>query len=344
MKILEVLFIVIVGIDYEQCIIVGKVMSRIKEFKIDDFLDQHYYPPPTASREDVARYFLVMVALDHRLSRPRKPYEGYVKGEFFHGADLLYRLGRLYWEEKPEFFEPEYLSRLTQDEFRKLFTVENKGSRIQPPDPRIRASLLRDIGTKLLKFYGGSAYALIVDSKGYLRRGIGEGFIDRLKIFTAYQDPVEKKAFLLAKFLERRGVLPIYDQYNKEVPVDNHLVRIALRLGIIKVDTELLEKIASGVEVLPEEDIVLRYNTRLAYKIVAQEGGIDPFVMDDFLWMFGRKCCTRETPACKYGCSDKCRKINGCSDNRCIFYEICSARRNPLLMVNEHRFIETWWY
>ncbi|MEB3765543.1 MAG: hypothetical protein GSR77_05210 [Desulfurococcales archaeon] len=336
----------IVGVDYAQCEEIGKIMRRIIDnISIDKFEDQRYYPPLDASREEVTRYFLVMVALDHRLSRPGKPYEGFVDDEFYHGADLLYRLGRKYFDEKPEFFDPNYLQTLRIDEFVEMFTVKSENGRTaRPPDPEIRVGLLRDLARKLVKLYGESAYSLITQSRGYLRRGTGEGFIDRLKIFTAYQDPVEKKPFLLAKFLERRGILPVYDPYNKEVPVDNHLVRIAIRLGIIKVDTILLEKIAAGIEVSPEEDIVLRYNTRIAYKLVSQHGGIDPFIMDDFLWMFGRKCCTRETPVCMQGCRKACSTINGCSGEKCVFHGICSARRDPLLMVNEHKFLNTWWY
>ncbi len=334
-----------VGVDYERARMFGQLISKvIGRLRVDDFMDQRYYPPPSASREEVARYFLVMVALDHRLSRPGRPYEGYVDGEFYHGADLLYRIGRKLFEEQPDFFDPKRLSTITSSEFEDLFTApRGDGSKARPPDPRVRAALLRDLGDKLSRIYSGSAYRIIVESGGMLRKGVGEGFIDRVKVFTAYQDPVEKKPFLLAKFLERRGVLPIYDGYNKEVPVDNHLARIAVRLGIIWVDEELLEKIAGGVEFAPEEDIMLRYAARMAYKTASASGGVDPFIMDDFLWQFGRKCCTREDPVCRSGCREPCRRIGGC-DTECVFRSICMAASNPLYMVNEHKFISTWWY
>ncbi|MCE4624802.1 MAG: hypothetical protein F7C35_02925 [Desulfurococcales archaeon] len=335
-----------VWIDYERAERFGKLLgAHLRGASIDGFTDPRYYPPPTSSRETIAMYFLVMVALDHRLSRPGRPYEGLVEGEFFHGADLLYRLGRKILDEDPKFFTAERLSKITAKDIELLFSAPKpEGGIAKPPDPHVRASLLRDLGIKLSKLFDGLAYKIIVESGGFLRKGVGKGFIDLLKVFTAYQDPVEKKPFLLAKFLERRGVLPIADPQNKEVPVDNHLARIAVRTGIVRVDGELLEKIAAGIPFTPEEDVIVRYAARIAYKVASAAGGVDPFVMDDLLWQFGRKCCTRDAPTCKAGCSEGCRRIGGCAGDSCIFAPICRAVREPLYMVSEHRFIDTWWY
>ena len=336
-----------IGVDYAKSRLVGRALAGVlNRIEVDTFEDQRFYPPPFASREEISIYFLVMVALDHRLSRPGRPYEGYVDGEFFHGADLLYRLGRKIFDEDPEFYSASRLKRVTRNDILEMFSVEKpNGGRVSPPDPDVRASLLRDLGDKLERLYGGSAYALVVESRGYLRKGVGEGFIDRLKVFAAYQDPVEKKPFLLAKFLERRGVLHVMDPYNKEVPVDNHLARIAVRTGMVIVDEEVLEKIAAKIPFSPEEDIMLRYAARTAYKIAAASGGIDPFIMDDLLWQFGRKCCTRERPICRHGCTRECTNIGGCTTTaQCILQPVCLAARDPRHMVSEHTFLDTWWY
>ncbi len=336
-----------VGVNVERAEAFGKALSgTLKRVVPDPFTDPRYYPGEQESREKITAYFLVMVALDHRLSRPGRPYEGIVDGKFYHGADLLYRLGKKIFDEDPEFFTARRLAAVKVDDIRNLFSAEKSdGRKITPPDPEVRAALLRDLGLKLGKLYGGSAYRIVVESRGYLRYNVGEGFIDRVKIFTAYQDPVEKKPFLLAKFLERRKILPVWDGWNKEVPVDNHLTRIAIRTGIVDVDTEVLEKIAAGIEFSPEEDIILRYNARLAYRIAAQAGGIDPFIMDDLLWQFGRYCCTRDAPVCKSNCTPGCRRLGGCSsDGKCIMTGVCLADKNPLYMVNEHNFLNTWWY
>ncbi len=333
-----------VGVNYEAINKISTYVERaVLKIEPDPFTDENYYPPVSSPKRDVAAYFLVMVAMDHRLSRPNRPYEGFVEGRFYHGADLLYKLGSLKFIEDPDFFYPDRLSRMTRDDLRSWLSLEYRGKRIEPPDVHIRVELLRDLGRKLLTLYNGDPFELIIRSKGFLRRDVSEGFIDALKVFKAYQDPVEKKAFLLAKFLERRGVLPIHDPHNKEVPVDNHLTRIALRLGIVSVDDETRERIAGQVNLSTDEDVMLRWTVRLAYKELSRASGVDPFILDDFLWLFGRKCCTRDMPTCRSRCRDNCRVMNGCNGG-CVFQRVCRAALDPLYMVPEHRFLNTWWY
>jgi len=277
-------------------------------------------------------YFLVMVAMDHRLSRGERAYEANINGRVYHGADLLYRLGMEMFSSKPEFFSASHLASITESEVREWLTVRS-GVRViaSPPDVGIRTMLLRDLGEKLIKLYSGSPMKLIKGSRGYLRRGVEGGLIDRLKVFAAYQDPVEKKSFLLAKFLARRGAFAIKDDHNKEVPVDNHLMRIALRLGIVRVDANTLSRIERGEEVSEQEDIILRFTARYAYKMLCRIGGIDPFVFDDFLWNFGRRLCTRTAPACQ-------------TEKACFLSDACSAFGGEVPFVPEHNFTNTWWY
>ncbi|MEM5873404.1 MAG: hypothetical protein QW065_01250 [Acidilobaceae archaeon] len=304
-------------------------MSKlVKSIEPDRFLDPELYPPTSASRRTVFQYFLVMVAMDHRLSRPGRPYEGYVEGKLYHGADLLYRLGAKKLKEDLDFFEPRRLATISIKDVKEWLTLHN--DKASPPDPDIRAELLKDLGVKLLKLYDGDPILLLTESRGFLKNR-GSGLIEILKVFKAYNDPVEKKAYLLAKFIERREVMSFLDPQNKEVPVDNHLVRIALRLGLVDVDSTFLEKIAYGIEVSEDEDVLLRFATRTAYKKLISKVGVDPFVLDDFLWNFGRKVCRRESPVCKSG-------------EGCPLAPTCRANSNPLYMVPEHKYLETWWY
>ncbi|MEB3816984.1 MAG: hypothetical protein LRS46_03480 [Desulfurococcales archaeon] len=336
----------IVRVNFEAARTFGERASKIvSRIPIDPFTDPRYYPPPDYDREIVTSYFLVMVAMDHRLSRPHRPYEGVVDGEFYHGADLLYRLGVKKLREDPDFFTSRRLSKITIKDILNWLSLEYKGRRVAPPDPELRAMLLRDIGVKLETLFDGEAYNLILASRGHLKNGIG-GFINLLKVFVAYQDPVEKKAYLLAKFLERRRILEVVDHFNKEVPVDNHLTRIALRLGIVEVDDDTLEAIAAGRPFTWEEDVMLRMAARIAYKEAARAGGMDPFILDDFLWLFGRKCCTRDNPLCRRNCSGACKNINACGDPapKCAFSDLCKAFKNPLYMVPEHNYLNTWYY
>lgn len=300
-------------------------LAEIKLKRLNVF-DDKFYPPRNIEPETALRYFLVVVALDHRLSRPGKPYEACLEDGCYHGADLLYRIARRILEENPSFYDPDKLASLRVDEFLKYFNIN--GAMV--PDPDVRTFLLRDIGLKLKRLYNGRASSIIENSNGRLKGGPGSpGFIDLLKVFRAYEDPVEKKAFLLAKFLEARGLLQISDPEDKEVPVDNHLTRIALRTGIVSVSGGLWRKISIREHVSWEEDILLRMIVRKAFKYVAVKAGIDPFILDDFLWIHGRKTCYRDgEPRC----------------NDCLFRSFCLAYKNPEYMVHEHYYYNTWYY
>ncbi|MFP3295729.1 MAG: hypothetical protein RXN81_06335 [Caldisphaera sp.] len=331
-----------IRINYETCLKVGKLLEKIKPMKIDMFDNEDFFPPMSSPKEDVFLYFLVMVSIDHRLSYHNKPFEGTIEGKFYHGSDALYKLGIIKYRDDPSFFYPENLVSLNENDMIKWLTIENKNKEIYPSDIKIRLELVKDIGNKIKKNFK-DPYDIIIISKGYLRRGINDGFIDILKIFKAYQDPVEKKPFLLAKFLERRGVLNINDPYNKEVPVDNHLTRVALRLGLVETDEMTREKIAAQQEFSESEDVMLRFAIREAYRIVSQSSGMDPFIMDDILWSFGRNCCKIKEPVCIANCNNECKRITGCKDS-CVLAKECKAYSEKIYMIPEHNFKKTWWY
>ncbi len=292
----------------------------------EDFTDPRYYPPRGDEAERVLRYFFFMVAIDHRTSRFR-PFEGRVGGELYHGADLLYRLGALKYSEDPEFFSPEIMARISEGEVAEWLRTES-GETIW--DPGVRAELLRDAGMKLLKFFGGSVSKLIEAAESYIRHPTGHGLGSLFKVFKAYSDPVEKKLFLFVKFVRRRGLIRLADPENLEVPVDNHLTRVALRLGLVEPSGWLMRKILSGARFTDAEDVELRIAVRRAYKYAARVSGIEPDRLDDFLWIFGRRYCTREGPVCERAGSCPLSSV-------CPSYGRASG-------ITEHYYVDTFYY
>ena len=315
---------------------VRKLVELYSGEGIDRFDNPDYYPPSDSDEEHVARYFLVMVAMDHRLSRPGRPYEAVIGGKFYHGADLLYRLGAEKYHKDPSFFSPERLAAIKAKDVKDWLCVNS----LCPVDVERRTALLRDLGVKLLNLFDGEVMSAIRLTGGRLR-GVPEkpGFIDLFKVFLAYNDPVEKKLFLLAKFLERRGVIGIVDRENKRVPVDNHVARIALRLGLVRLKGRLAVKHSRGEEFNDYEDVLVRINVREAWHGVAVEAGVDDFILDDVLWAAGRKNCTREKPSCH-----SCVKGPFCVNRRCLLREVCPVALGAMPALPEHNFLDTWWY
>jgi hypothetical protein len=315
----------IIGVDETVAERVARVLRNNKpDLPRLNVYDERYYPPSSTDLELALRYFIVLVAMDHRLSRPGRPYQACLEDGCYSGADLLYRLGMRIFHENPDFYSPEHLANISVDEVKKVFSAGDSS----PPDPEIRAFLLRDLGYKLLKLFNGSTTVLLKMAGSRVRGSIFEpGLVDLLRVFRAYEDPVEKKSMLLTKFLTARGYFKPIDEL--DVAVDNHLSRIAYRVGLVAVSGSLWNKIKSGVEVSSEEDILLRLIVRRAYKIVSRKSGLGAGLVDDFFWIMGRTTCFREKPPI-------CDK--------CLFKGFCRARKNNAFMVSEHVYYNTWYY
>lgn len=332
----------VVVINISKCREVSRVFKElISDIVIDSFTDERFYPPKGMDVELVTRYFMFMVAIDHRTGRYR-PFEAVIDGQLYHGADLLYRLGMRKFTEDPDFFSPERMARITPDEVASWLSVKAvDGEVITIWDYEVRAKLLNDLGSKIIEGYGGSCYRVVLQSSNYLRHD-GYGFVDRLKAFKAYSDPVEKKAYLLVKFLSRRGILTFTDVDNAEVPVDNHVSRIALRLGLIELSDVYLSKILRKEPFTEYEDIIIRSKVRDAFKAVSYFAGVSPLILDDLLWMFGRSCCIRGRPACITLPNSRCIKLGVWRDG-CPFSSYCILLGKGMLM-DEHLFEDTYYY
>ncbi|MEM4851880.1 MAG: iron-sulfur cluster loop [Desulfurococcaceae archaeon] len=315
----------VIGIDKSVVEKAARVIkNKVNELPKLDVYDERFYPSKSEEPENTLRYFIVMVAIDHRLSRPSKRYYACLDDGCYKGADLLYRLGIKKFNENPNFFSPENLSKVTVKEVTDAFTVGDA----TPPDPDIRTALLRDLGLKLVKLYSSSVTRLLECSNDRLRGSLEKpGLADNLRVFRAYEDPVEKKTMLLAKFLIARGLYNPVDQL--DVAVDNHLSRIAYRLGLVMVSGPIWDKIRNGIDVTSEEDFILRLVIRRAYRQVAEKAGLSPVTIDDYFWIMGRTICLRDEPP-------HCEK--------CLFKGFCRARVNAAFMVKEHAFPYTWYY
>ena len=299
-------------IDYKACALVAEKFKEAK-IKRENYFNGEYFPPSNEPRELVLGYFTAIVALDHRTSTPISEYRASINGVVYKGSDLLHHLGSREFLRNPDYFSAENLSKLSLKEFNRVFTYGD----VSLWDAGVRVLLLRDLGKKVLDIYG--------DFTGLFNVTSITEFKERLKVFRAYEDPVEKKIFLLAKFLEGRGLIKFTDPQNFQVPVDNHLTRIALRLGIVSLTDYSF--ILKEIEVNSETDTAIRVKVREAWKVVSEISGKDPFLLDDFLWRFGRTICLREKPLCK----------------KCFLKDYCRAYKTKNFLP-EHTFTLTWYY
>jgi len=66
----------VIGIDETIIDRIARVLrNNIQELPSLNVFDERFYPPRDVDLETALRYFIVMVAMDHRLSRPGRKYE-----------------------------------------------------------------------------------------------------------------------------------------------------------------------------------------------------------------------------------------------------------------------------
>lgn len=242
----------------------AKIVKRLR-YKPISFDNPELFPEP----DDYIypNYVFFMVAIDHRT--------GFNIKWKYRGSDLLFYLARKKQIENPEFFTAENLIHVDSEKLRRIFTF--KGITVSRVEER--AFLLRDCAKKLLDHYRG-------DVMNLFRTPRIKSILNRLREFRAYEDPLMKKSYLLIKILKRQGIIRVD---NLSFPVDSVLVRLAISSGIIVPDDELMKKIDSGIMLNMEETETLRKMTERALLILSEKSGIEPDILDDILWTYGRE-------------------------------------------------------
>ncbi len=281
-------------VDHNQVAKLAESVRRF-EFRFDDYTEPLLYPSKDTDPVASSNFFFFMVAIDHRTHPRGRLFRGKVDGVELTGAELLWALAKRRFILDQQFFSPAHLSKVTINEIRELFRSHG----LVVSGPRDRARLLRDCAQKLERYYDGSVLNLIRASQDYLLRRGGRGLLQLLKPFEAYSDPLNKKSFLLVKFLVRRGYLRPKDPENLHVPIDNVVQRLALRTGILQlIDHKLERKIKVGAPIPPVEETALRQLTSRAFDRVGEALGMPATYLDDILWEFGRVHCRVPIPTC----------------------------------------------
>jgi hypothetical protein len=317
----------------------------------ESFVDGRYFPPSDDATEQVARFFFFVTSIDHRTSPPGQSFEGLVEGQYFQGSDLLWHLSLRKYQADSDFFDPARMATLTEADLREWLTVQTP-VQVTIRNPGERAALLRDCGQRLLETYKGSVLNLLKRTSHRLTRTVDKahpGLLSLLAKFKAYEDPATKKTFLLLKFLLRRGLWTVSDIDQVRIPVDNHLSRIAFRTGIVDVSPGLANKLRQAIPIEVATDIALRRVVADAYARVAQQAQRSVLELDDFLWHFGRQCCTADLPpVCVRGCSAACYAATALLPSRCRsecpLHQSCMAYNDVSRRQLREAKLETWYY
>jgi Potential Queuosine, Q, salvage protein family len=232
------------------------------------------------------------------------PAGGTLDGIYFRGAMYMWRSLRRSLTRLPV-LDAGFLAELTDADFDALFTDDfGENPLAIARDERIRN--LRDLGAELRKSWGGSFYNLVGASCGSL-----VSFARFSRTIRAFDDPLSKLTMVNAIMHSGSGVYTFAD---RPIPaIDYHLLRQALRQGLITPCPDLTEKLRGERLLEADEAYELRRTALSALLDVAELTGIDGEILDNRYWL-NRTNCTDIDPVC----TDP-RKAE-----RCPFVAVCA--------------------
>ncbi len=313
-------------IDHEQCTRLAQrldtVAVRPEEFVLVAGTE------PEKVREANLWFFLVAIC------QATRTLQGEIDGRWVRGWDYMVRAARKAMRAEPECFTASHILHATEETLGTIFSDDGVAQSSTLDRIGERLAQWQDAAQLLVRRYGGDIMNLYHEAGHHLRGK--EGILARLAEFQAYSDPVEKKSFLLIMFAHRSGAWQVQDLENLRVAIDYHIMRIALRSGMVQVrDAALRRRITAREPVTAEEDNQIREAVREACELIVQSSKHSVFEVDNILWMMGRNCCFYDyEPICgSHTCwrQEQCtliRSIEYACPNLCLFDGICLGSRD----------------
>ncbi len=248
------------------------------------------------------------------------PVFGVFNGKRLKGSDFLWAASMRELGRDPEFFAPRRLARMTADEMARWFSDDS----VQPVLPQLvdRLRIARAYGQLMRERQ--ETWAKIL-ARVNAERGPLAGLLLFLKTVPGYgEDPLLKKALLLAMALANRPERFLKADAERTVwppIVDYHLMRLALRLGMVDAGewtpyvTESTRMPSGRGEIkalyIPAEgESQIRSAVYAAVREVIRRSG-RPMSEIDFLFWSARKYCPEMSlPEC----------------GKCAFETVCAKR------------------
>lgn len=271
-------------VDEGQC---SKVAERLRSVAVKALFPE---PPPEEKRPR-ANFWFYLTAISHQTG----PLRGVIEGRPLRGWDYLYACAERAYRSDPHFFTAERLWRLSPQDLKGIFSDQGDPSTSTLDRIGERLHLLREAAASLLQWYQGDVWVLYERSGGCV--GGGTGLLNLLAQFEAYRDPLKKKSYLLLMILSTSKIWVLQDLERLRFPVDNHLIRVALRTGMIRVEEQRLQERLKGEgEITSAEEQALRQAAQQAGDLLLRASRRTVFELDTILWHIGRSCCFSEHP------------------------------------------------
>ena len=230
-------------------------------------------------------------------SRWEKPMVAKLDGRDLKGSDFLFRACTRAAQKDPRAFAPAALAARSNAELSELFRADD-GTNPLPMWPEHLA---------LIRGYAQWFVAQNQEPADVLRRAATDpkplyALLKALAEIPGYaEDPLQKKAMLLAIVLENRPerFLRVSDPESAVPIIDYHLQRSALRTGLVRVgDPALRKKLAARELLAPAEEERIRAATYEAIERLMARSGLSAAAVDWFFFQNRTRCPETMEPDC----------------------------------------------
>src|SRR3989344_2702092 len=235
-----------------------------------------------------------------------RPIYGTINGIEYKGSDLLTRALKKVYDTDWKNFLPHRLSVILHRGLRYEFFLDDKGP-IPLFDFMQRLHTTRKYGSWFVfrKTLPDDILRRANEAKEPLR-----SFLEQIKKVPGYdQDPLEKRNMLLAMALANRPerFLRVADSRNWRPIIDYHLMRLALRVGLVELSRQEIAKNVQRASGGDEAERDIRLKVCEALRMVMEKSGRSLMELDETMWMARKYCPEMSEPDCP----------------RCIFNPVC---------------------
>jgi hypothetical protein len=274
-----------------------------------------------AKNENEARNELTLLFYVDAICHQTQNFYGEIDGVFLKGWDYLLQSFKKEYERDNEFIKTKRMKKIKGEDVKRI--LNGSGDRYYE-----RAYLLRNCAYILERDFKGDIFEINRIAEGYIKRERKPDLIKLFHKFKAYSDPLNKKTYLFINIAKKIGFWEIKDPENLWTPVDYHLERVILRIGIVDVDETIKKKLIFGKRVPLTIDLKLREKIGDAVKEISNLSGISVEKLDQIFWSLGRSICFKYGPSCDCIQDEKntFTDITGISlKDGCPFRNFCNA-------------------
>lgn len=234
------------------------------------------------------------------------PIVGTLDGVDYKGSDLLWRMIKRAFDKDPFVVTPLYLANVLFEEMMENFFTDDK-SPVPFPDLQERYDMTRAYGQWFVD-EGATPEGIL--NLAHMHESPLAGFLESVGMISGYDaDPLEKKNILLAAVLANRPeeFLNVNEDDHWDPIVDYHVMRVALRLGLVRLTTE--ERCINEKRLFVDavEESFIRQAVYSAITLLIKKSGRSMSFVDEKMWNARRYCPEMTEPQC----------------GQCVFKDVC---------------------